>query len=115
MPALLPHQAMTLNMETGAVLLDGMPTGSTVERQAALQKATPTGRALSAAAYLDMSAADRKELLKSSEIVYLYHNKIDATGEKLATESDVFDACAESVDELVSIAKRVSPTRRAPA
>ena len=54
-----------------------------------------------------MSAADRKELLKSSEIVYLYHNKIDATGEKLATESDVFDACAESVDELVSIAKRV--------
>ncbi|MFR3924911.1 MAG: PglZ domain-containing protein [Collinsella sp.] len=54
-----------------------------------------------------MSAAERKELLKSSEIVYLYHNKIDATGEKLATESDVFDACAESVDELVSIAKRV--------
>lgn len=39
--------------------------------------------------------------------MYLYHNKIDATGEKLATESDVFDACAESVDELVSIAKRV--------
>lgn len=107
MPALLPHQAMTLNMETGAVLLDGMPTGSTVERQAALQKAAPTGRALSAAAYLDMSAAERKELLKSSEIVYLYHNKIDATGEKLATESDVFDACAESADELVSIAKRV--------
>ncbi|MFR3878434.1 MAG: hypothetical protein ACLTYW_10140 [Collinsella sp.] len=27
-----------------------------------------------------MSAAERKELLQSSEIVYLYHNKIDATG-----------------------------------
>ncbi|MFR3878435.1 MAG: PglZ domain-containing protein [Collinsella sp.] len=41
MPALLPHQAMTLNMETGAVLLDDMPTSSTVERQAVLQKAAP--------------------------------------------------------------------------
>ena len=107
MPALLPHNSLELDLDKDTVLADGKPTGTTREREAVLQAAAPTARALRAQTYLDMAAADRKALLKESELVYLYHNKIDATGEKLATESDVFDACAETVDELVSIAKRV--------
>lgn len=107
MPALLPHNAMELDLDQDVVLNDGLPTGSTAQREAVLQKVAPTARALRAQAFLDMAAAERKELLKSSELVYLYHNKIDATGEKLATESDVFDACEETVNELVSIARRV--------
>lgn len=107
MPALLPHQTMTLDAQNDDVTVDGMPTVTTAQRETALQKVAPTGRALRAEAYLDMSSTERKELLKSSEIVYLYHNKIDATGEKSATQDDVFDACRETVDELVSIAKRV--------
>lgn len=107
MPALLPHNSLTLDLDKDAVLADGKPTGTTHEREAVLRAAAPTARALRAQTYLDLAAADRKALLKDSELVYLYHNKIDATGEKFATESDVFDACAETVDELVSIAKRL--------
>ena len=107
MPALLPHNALELDLDKGAVLADGKPTATTRDREAVLHAAAPTARALRAQTYLDMPAADRKALLKENELVYLYHNKIDATGEKLATESDVFDACGETVDELVSIAKRV--------
>lgn len=54
-----------------------------------------------------MPVAERKELLKSAEVVYLYHNVIDATGEKLATESSVFDACDDAVRDLVALARRV--------
>ncbi len=106
MPSLLPHQTLSLSADAGALLADGMPTSSTPDREAVLKVAEPTARALRLDDYLDMSTADRKALLKGSKLVYLYHNKIDATGEKLATESDVFEACEGTVDELVSAARR---------
>lgn len=54
-----------------------------------------------------MAGTERKALLKDSRLVYLYHNKIDATGEKAATQDDVFDACADTVEELAALARRV--------
>ncbi len=107
MAALLPQRGLQLDWETGAVMADGMPTVSTAQRQAVLQKAMPSARALRAQEYLELSSAERKALLKESGLVYLYHNKIDSTGEKLATEQDVFDACADTVEELCSLAKRI--------
>ncbi len=107
MPALLPHQKLTLSPDTAAVLADGLPTTSTQEREAALKVVEPTARALRTDDYLEMPAAERRTLLKESKLVYLYHNKIDATGEKLATESDVFEACEDTAAELVSIAQRI--------
>lgn len=107
MPALLPQHSMQLEWESGTVLADGMPTNSTANRQAVLQKHVPTARAMRSQEYLDMPSAERKALLKDAGLVYLYHNKIDSTGEKLASEQDVFDACADAVEELAALAKRV--------
>ena len=107
MPALLPHQALSLSADAASVLADGLSTATTTDREGVLKATEPTARALRVDAYLEMSAAERKELLKDSRLVYLYHNKIDATGEKLATEGDVFEACEDTVDELVSVARRV--------
>ena len=67
----------------------------------------PHARALRAEDYLDKPSADRKQLLKEAGLVYLYHNTIDAAGEKAATESSVFDACDDAVRDLCSLAKRV--------
>lgn len=107
MAALLPHRGMSLDGETGAVCVDGLPSATTEQREAVLRTASPHARTLRAEKYLDMPAAERKELLKSAEVVYLYHNVIDATGEKLATESSVFDACDDAVRDLVALARRV--------
>lgn len=107
MAALLPHRGMSLDCETGAVCVDGLPTATTEQREAVLRTVHPHARALRAEKYLDMPAAERKELLKSAEVVYLYHNAIDATGEKLATESSVFDACDDAVRDLSALARRV--------
>ncbi len=107
MPALLAHRSLALDAETRTVLVDGAPGATTDQRQAVLRTVKPNARALRAEKYLDLPAAERRELLKSAEVVYLYHNTIDATGEKLATESSVFDACDAAVRDLVSLAKRV--------
>lgn len=107
MAALLPHQGLTLDWDAATVAADGMPTVSTPQREAVLQKVEPTARAMRAEAYLELSAPERRALLKESKLVYLYHNKIDAVGEKMATESDVFEACKDTVEELVSITRRV--------
>lgn len=107
MAALLPHRCMSLDGETGAVCVDGLPTATTEQRESVLRTVSPHARALRAERYLDMPVAERKELLKSAEVVYLYHNVIDATGEKLATESSVFDACDDAVRDLVALARRV--------
>lgn len=107
MAALLPHQGLTLDWDAATVAADGMPTVSTPQREAVLQKVEPTARAMRAEAYLELSAPERRALLKESKLVYLYHNKIDAAGEKMATESNVFKACEDTVEELVSITRRV--------
>lgn len=107
MPALLPHKQLSLDWESGAVCADGLPAASTEQRQRILQTAKPTARALRASDYRELSSADRKALLKEAGLVYLYHNKIDATGEKPATERDVFDACSDTVEELCSLARQV--------
>ncbi len=107
MPALLPQKTLSLDWGKGAVFADGKPTATTCQREAVLQAARPTARAMRASQYLEMPSVQRKALLKDSGLVYLYHNKIDATGEKPATEQDVFDACADTVDELCALARRV--------
>lgn len=107
MPALLPQKTLSLNWEQGSVLADDKPTATTEQREAVLQTARSTARALRASQYLEMPSAQRKALLKDAGLVYLYHNKIDATGEKPATEQDVFDACADTVEELCALACRV--------
>ena len=40
-----------------------------------------------------------------AEIIYVYHNKIDATGEEYSTERDVFAACDTAIDDLVALVK----------
>ena len=107
MAALLPHKALSLDTQTASVLVDGLPTATTEQREAVLRTVKPRARALRAESYLDLSASERKQLLKEAGLVYLYHNSIDAAGEKTPTESTVFDACADAVRDLAALAKRV--------
>jgi hypothetical protein len=54
---------------------------------------------------LQMKQADRRALVQGKSIVYIYHNTIDALGDKAATETKVFEACETAIDELTAIVK----------
>lgn len=107
MAALLPQSEISYSWNSGEVFADGMPTRTTKEREAVLQKAVPGARALTAQDLRAGNRAARRELVGSAPLVYIYQDKIDSTGEKPKLEHDVFAACESAVDELVALCKIV--------
>lgn len=55
-----------------------------------------------------MKKAERRELISGKDVIYIYHNEIDAIGDKLPTESKVFDACETAMQELSGILRIVT-------
>lgn len=106
MAALLPHRTMGMGSDgSGAVLADGLPTATTEQRQAVLRARRPASVALRAEKVLAMKSAEQKELARDVEVVYLYHNTVDATGEDASTEHDVFGACERAVRDICGLVR----------
>ncbi|MCI9261631.1 BREX-1 system phosphatase PglZ type A [uncultured Adlercreutzia sp.] len=105
MAALLPHRSLAVNEETLAVSVDGMPTLSTAQREAVLKARRPASMALTAKDLLAMKSAEQREVAREAEVVYIYHNTIDATGEDASTEHDVFGACERAIDDICALVK----------
>ena len=104
MAALLPGKEISTN-EKIEVLVDGSPTVSTAQRGKILQAANPQSIAITYKELLQMKKQERREMIAGKEIVYIYHNTIDALGDKAATETKVFEACNDAIDELTSVVK----------
>lgn len=102
MAALLPGNGISFN-EQMEVLVDGLSTRSTADRERILCRENPNSVAATYGDILAMKRAQRRELVSGKEVVYIYHNTIDATGDKQATENKVFDACDDTVQELVNL------------
>ncbi|GHV28788.1 DNA repair protein [Synergistales bacterium] len=106
MAALLPHKVLEIT-EDGRVLADGAVSDNLEKREAILQKALPNSRCVR----FDSLPAKReqlREIFNGMDAVYVYHDQIDARGEKLATENEAFTACSEAVEEIFALIKRLS-------
>ncbi|HEM3678489.1 TPA: BREX-1 system phosphatase PglZ type A [Streptococcus suis] len=104
MSALLPGKEITVN-DKMEVLVDGKSTGGTVNRGVILSADNQESVAITYKDLLQMKQADRRSLVQGKEIVYIYHNTIDAIGDKQSTETKVFEACNDAIAELNSIVK----------
>ena len=107
MAALLPHERIGID-DNFKVSVDGMPCDSLSQREAILQSEVPNSRCLQ---YDEVMAAKRDEIrtmLGNKEVIYVYHNQIDARGDKANTENEVFSACAESVKEIRWMIRRLT-------
>lgn len=106
MAALLPGNRLSVD-DSMNVLADGQPTRSTADRNAVLN-AAKSSVAVQYTELLAMKKAERRELIAGKDVIYIYHNAIDAIGDKLPTESKVFDACETAMQELSSILRIVT-------
>ena len=104
MASLLPHSTLELDPTALPVLADGKPTNGTPNRDKILQAVK--GHAISAAAVLAMPGDELRELYKQHQIFYVYHDRIDAAGDKAATERTVFEAADETLRELLLLVKK---------
>ena len=107
MAALLPHRQLTIVDDDNA-LVDEMPTIDLKQREAILQKEKPNSRAVQYDVIKGMSQDELRGIFARQDVVYIYHNQIDARGDKLSTENEVFVACEEAVDEIAKLIRRLT-------
>lgn len=104
MAALLPQSSLELDPEGLPVLADGKPTNGTANRDKILQAVN--GHAITAAEVLTMPGSELRELYTKHQIFYVYHDRVDAAGDKAPTERTVFEAAEETMRELLLLVKK---------
>jgi len=106
MAALLPHQHLSYNIEKNFVVsADDVSTQGLEARHSILKKVN--GLAVNAKTLMSWSNQEGRANVESAQVVYIYHDTIDAIGDKLATEEKTFEACHDAIRELQDLIQRV--------
>lgn len=110
MAALLPNKTLELaDNDTGAVNVDGQSSQGTANRIKIIDQAiTQRGTALRAEELMALNRDDCRALVRDHDVVYIYHNIIDKTGDSRDSEERVFDAVEDTLQELVKIIKKLA-------
>jgi len=111
MAALLPHQSLSYQAvdtdknSSAVVFVDGQSSQGLDNRNSILQKVN--GMAVSSKVMMSWSNQEGRDAVRDAEVVYVYHDTIDAIGDKLATEEKTFEACRTAIDELKDLVARI--------
>ncbi|EGL53073.1 hypothetical protein MAMP_00236 [Methylophaga aminisulfidivorans MP] len=110
MAALLPNQELAIaDNDTGTVHVDSQSSMGTANRDKILKAAIDgRGKAITAEDFMSLSRDDSREMLKASDVVYIYHNRIDHTGDKIHSEGRAFEAAEEALDDLIRLIKKLT-------
>jgi uncharacterized protein (TIGR02687 family) len=110
MAALLPNKELTLtDNDSGAVQVDGQSSQGTTNRIKILDQAIKQrGTALRAEALMSLNRDDCRALVRDHDVVYIYHNLIDKTGDSRDSEERVFDAAEDTLQELIKVIKKLA-------
>ncbi|MDR6184161.1 uncharacterized protein (TIGR02687 family) [Acinetobacter baylyi] len=106
MASLLPHQTLEYKEAAGDdVWVDGQSSKGTAARSKIL--AAYNGLAVTAETVKGWSRDEGREALKDHELVYVYHNVIDARGDSASTESETFMAVEHAIEELTELSRKI--------
>lgn len=106
MAALLPHTTLAHSHDGDPVLVDGQRCDGTANRNKVL--APVDGFAIQAEEVFVMPRTELRELYGAHQVLYVYHDRIDAAGDKACTERQVFEAADDTLRELVDLIKRLT-------
>ena len=107
MASLLPHRNIEY-ADNFDVLVDGKVCASTEQREAILQEYKINSKCVQYDSLKTMKQADLRSIFTGQDVVYIYHNQIDARGDKAASENEVFTACEEAIEEIYSMIKKIA-------
>jgi uncharacterized protein (TIGR02687 family) len=110
MAALLPNKELTpADNESGAVLVDGESSQGAANRTKILgQAARHRMTAIKSEELMALNKEDCRALIRDHDVVYIYHNHIDAVGDKRESEERVFEAVEETLQELIRLVKKLT-------
>ncbi|MFT6334299.1 MAG: hypothetical protein ACJATI_001036 [Halioglobus sp.] len=112
MTNLLPHKSIELTSDKSDFVLsiDGVKTIST-NREKILQKKKNNAIVLLYPEIAKMNTEEVNNLFKSHPLVYIYHNHVDATGDKRELEGYTFNSCNKAIQEIYSLTKKLNSAK----
>ena len=110
MAALLPNRELTIvDDEIGSVQVDGASSQGTANRNKILGQAmSQRAKALKAGDLKAMHRDDLRSLVRDHDLIYVYHDRIDVTGDTLRSEEQVFEAVEDTLQDLILLIKKLS-------
>ena len=73
-----------------------------------MQKYSPDSVCVQFDSIKSLKVAELRSVFTGKQVVYVYHNQIDARGDKPNTEDEVFVACQEAIAEITDLIRRIS-------
>ena len=109
MANLLPcKKERDIDLVSAKVLIDGIDSQGTENREKILKTSCEESSAISFDNFYKMNRAKQEEFIKGKKVIYIYHDSIDAIGDKGKTENNTFNACKNAVENIVSLSKLLS-------
>jgi uncharacterized protein (TIGR02687 family) len=106
--SLLPNNTLTFDASDDSVYIDGKSTKGSENRDKILKLKDERSVYINSEMFLDLNRDDGREFVKAHNIIYIYHNEIDATGDKRESEHKVFNAVDESFVTIENLIKKIS-------
>lgn len=107
MASLLPHSTLTMT-DDFRVLADDVLCDNLTGRQTVLQKHQANGACVQFDDIKGLKKNELRDIFTGMQVVYVYHNQIDARGDKANTEDEVFVACEEAIQEIIDLIRKIS-------
>jgi len=110
MASLLPGSELSIDADKCTVSIDGQETSGLANRNKILNAAhAGKATAIKSEDFLALNTKiEGRELMRNHELVYIYHNTIDKTGDEASTERQTVDAVERAYDELTNIVKKIT-------
>lgn len=111
MAALLPHKSITYNEDFNEVIVDGIKCRDRESRAAVLVGTHDGATVFTHTEVIGMKREALREALAGKDLVYIYHDQIDARGDNAATENEVFTAAEEAIVEIMALVQKLTVDR----
>ncbi|GEB78390.1 BREX-1 system phosphatase PglZ type A [Sporolactobacillus inulinus] len=104
MPSLILHKDLDIDTN-GQVLVDGKNSAGLENRKKIIETKVADSIVVHFQDVLAMNKAGRRETFKGKKLIYIYHDTIDAMGDKASTEVYTFNAVETALDQLYNLVK----------
>ena len=105
MACLLPHK--NIEYSNKHIFVDGIDSESTENRNNILQNGFSDSIALKFRELMEPTTNDAREMIKGKRVIYIYHNRIDDSGDKISSEHKVFDAADSTIKDIEKMINRL--------
>ncbi|MCM3139802.1 BREX-1 system phosphatase PglZ type A [Bacillus safensis] len=104
MSSLLPHNEIDID-KNARVFVDGKDSSGLENRKKIIESKVAESIGVHFQDVLAMNKAGRRETFKGKKLIYIYHDTIDAMGDKASTEVYTFNAVETSLNQLYDLVK----------